>query len=168
MTAPAGDGAPTISDDEAQLHLALAASAEEVEKWKSFSRQHEERAKANAKAAEQLAELQKNGMTDPQKVLSLQGEIAQLQAQFKQGQLENARLAIVAKHGLTPEDASFLTGETPDEIDASAARLAARIGATPNGQQQQRMPDLRQGPRGPAGQAATGSDILRSLARPGR
>lgn len=166
-TGTSGDGAQ-ISDAEAQLHIALAAAAEEAEKWKTLSRKNETNATKNADAARQLAELQAKGMSDPQKVLALQGEIAQLQSQFKQGQLDNARLQSIGRHGLTPEDAPFLTGETPEEIDQAAAALAARFKA-----QGDTKPanggfntDFRQGTRGnPGGNSKmSGNDLIRAMA----
>lgn len=160
-----------VSDNEAQLHLALAAQAEELEKWKAMSQKTERQAKSNADAAKQLAELQAKGLSDPQQVLALKGELATLQSQFKQGQLDNARLASISRHGLSAEDAPFIPGETPEEIDENAAKLSARIksqieaaggkqGGTGFGT------DFRQGTRGnPGGNSKmTGNDLIRAMA----
>lgn len=158
-----------LSDGEAQLHIALAAQAEELEKWKSMSQKTEKQAKQNADAARQLAELQAKGLSDPQKMLALQGELANLQTQFKQGQLDNARLQSIGRHGLTPEDAPFLSGETPEEIDQAASALAARFKAQADAAGKPTNgfgTDFRQGTRGNPGgnQQMRGNDIIRAMA----
>lgn len=165
-TGGTGDGA-TISDAEAQLHIALAAAAEEAEKWKTLSRKNESQATKNADAARQLAELQAKGLSDPQQVLALKGELATLQSQFKQGQLETARFQSIGRHGLTPEDAPFLTGETPEEIDQAAALFAARLKAQGDAKPAGGFgTDFRQGTRGnPGGNSKmSGNDLIRAMA----
>lgn len=161
-----GENAP--SETEVALQQALAAQADELEKWKAMSKKTENQAKANADAAKQLAELQAKGLTDPQKMLALQGELAALQSQFKQGQLDNARLQSIGRHGLNPEDAPFLTGETPEEIDQAAAALAARFKAQggAGGTQNGFGTDFRQGTRGnPGGNSKmNGNELLRAMA----
>lgn len=49
--------------------MEMAESSGDLEKWKSLARKHEERAKANAQAAKELAELKQSMLTDTEKAL---------------------------------------------------------------------------------------------------
>lgn len=57
--------------------------------------------------------------------------------------VELARLRAAMKHGLAEDDLDLLGSGTPDEIEARAARLAERIGATAGGPPPSRRPAER-------------------------
>lgn len=66
--------------------------------------------------------------------LSAEGKAArdleELQTNFAQAQTQNARLqALVDNPGLQAEDLELIAGSTPEEIQANAAKLAARLGS---------------------------------------
>ncbi|MGC5319307.1 hypothetical protein ACPXB5_11275 [Micromonospora arida] len=52
---------------------------------------------------------------------------AEARREATQARQEAARTAAIAKHGLTDADAEWLRGESAEEIEASAAKLAARF-----------------------------------------
>ncbi|MEV1157727.1 hypothetical protein AB0J27_20245 [Micromonospora chokoriensis] len=52
---------------------------------------------------------------------------AEARREAAQARQDAARVAAIAKHGLTEADAEWLRGETAEEIEASAAKLAARF-----------------------------------------
>jgi hypothetical protein len=95
----------------------------EAEKWKSFARKHEDAAKANAEKAKRLDEFEESQKTEQQKFADAAAKAAETAAEL-------ARVKAAVKHGLSEEDLDLLgTHGTPEEIDARAERLAARIKA---------------------------------------
>lgn len=53
-------------------------------------------------------------------------ELEQVVAERDEARLETARTRAIHTHNLGPGDVEFLTGTTPEVIEAQAARLAAR------------------------------------------
>jgi hypothetical protein len=99
----------------------------EAEKWKSFARKHEDAAKANAEKAKRLDEFEESQKTEQQKYADA---AAKAEAKATATAAELARVKAAVKHGLSEEDLDLLgTHGTPEEIDARAERLAARIKA---------------------------------------
>lgn len=97
----------------------------EAEKWKTFSRKHEDSAKANADKAKRFEEFEESQKTELQKHADA-AEKAKAEAAITAAEL--ARVKAAVKHGLTEDDLELLgTHGTPEEIDARAERLAARI-----------------------------------------
>lgn len=103
--------------------------AAEVAKWKEFARRNEARAKENAEKAKRLDELEEASKSEQQK---LSEAAAQAREEASATAVELAQLRAAVKHGLSDEDLDLLGSGTPEEIDARAERLAARIkGVTP-------------------------------------
>lgn len=97
----------------------------EAEKWKSFARKHEDTAKANAEKAKRFDEFEESQKTEQQK---LADAAAQAEARANETAAELARVKAAVKHGLTEDDLDLLGSHgTPEEIDARAERLAARL-----------------------------------------
>lgn len=98
--------------------------AKELEKWKSLSRQNEERAKRNAEAAKNWQEYENSRKTEEQKA---QEERERIIAERDSAKLEAARYRAATEHGLSPEDLELLDGVPADQLEDRAARLAERL-----------------------------------------
>lgn len=124
----------------------------EAEKWKSFARKHEDAAKANADKAKRFDEFEESQKTEQQK---LSDKAAAAEAKASMTEAELARVKAAVKHGLTEDDLELLGAHgTPEEIDARAEKLAARIKAV---EAAKPKPDFGGGDRG--GDVATGGQI---------
>ncbi|WP_051432595.1 hypothetical protein [Promicromonospora kroppenstedtii] len=121
-TAPA----PTAEDLAAQL-----------EEWKGHARKHEDKAKANAKAATELAELKRSSMSDAEKAAAdlAAGSQALTDAVTRAETAEAAliRYKIAVDLELSKEDVTVLDGVQGDEktLRALAERLAGRKSPAP-------------------------------------
>jgi hypothetical protein len=102
--------------------------AAELEKWKGLSRKHEDRAKANADAAAELAKIREANMTEDQKRAEREASLVEQNAGLA---AELARTRAAVTHGLTAEDLEALEGIPADKVEAVAARLAARTPVIP-------------------------------------
>ena len=92
--------------------------------WKSRAREWEKRAKANASAADRLAELEESQKSETQKLADAKAKAEQDAAAAKADAL---RWRIAAKHGISDEDAElFLTGGDEETLSAQAERLSQR------------------------------------------
>lgn len=101
----------------------------EVEKWKNLSRKNEDRAKENSEAAKRLAEIEESQKTEQQKLVDAKAAAEKVAAETA---TELARMKAAVKHGLSEDDLDLLGSGTPEEIEARAERLAARLkGTTP-------------------------------------
>jgi seryl-tRNA synthetase len=115
------DATPTVEELTAQL-----------EEWKSNARKHEDRAKANKAAAEELAELKRAQMTDAQKAeADRQAATEALTAATKRAEDAEARLTrykLAVELELSKEDAAALEQIQGDEatLRALAERLAGK------------------------------------------
>lgn len=97
----------------------------EAEKWKQFARKHEDSAKTNADKAKRFDEFEESQKTEQQKLVDA---AAKAREEATATTAELARVKAAVKHGLTEDDLELLgTHGTPEEIDARAERLAARI-----------------------------------------
>ncbi len=118
----AGDKAGTGDGDAVEVLTA------DRDKWRALARKNEDRAKANAAAAQALkdVEAERDALkADNEARGSREGDL----------EAENSRLLAALKHGLAESDLRFLKGVPADEIDAAAADLAARVGRTPGGRE---------------------------------
>lgn len=97
----------------------------EAEKWKSLSRKHEERAKANATAAEKLQEIEEAKKSEQEKLTEAKEAAAKEAADAKR---EAARLRVALSKGLTETQAKRLVGDTVEELEADADELLADFG----------------------------------------
>lgn len=138
-TTPADD-AGTAPVDSAQETEAQA----EVD-WKSKSREWEKRAKANADAAQRLAELEDAQKTETQRLADAK---AAAETEAATARAEALRWRIAAKHGISDEDAeTFLTGGDEESLTRQAERLAALAQPNEDRQSPGPRPDLSQGSR---------------------
>jgi hypothetical protein len=115
----------------------------EAEKWKTFARKHEDTAKANADKAKRFDEFEESQKTEQQKLTDA-ATAAKAEADATKAEL--ARVKAAVKHGLTEDDLDLLGSHgTPEEIDARAERLAARLKAAGDNKPK---PDFGGGNRG--------------------
>lgn len=110
QTAPAGD----TGGDEA------TAEPDTVEYWRSRARSNEKRAKANAEAARTLP-----GVIAERDELA--AELAELRARVAEREEAELRAEIVAARHLPADIADRLQGETREELEADADRLAEAL-----------------------------------------
>jgi len=97
----------------------------EAEKWKAFARKHEDTAKANADKARQFDALEESQKSEMQKAAE-RTAAAEAEAATSRGELAVMRAAV--KFGLSADDLDLLgTHGTPEEIEARAEKLAARL-----------------------------------------
>lgn len=115
----------------------------EAEKWKAFARKHEDAAKANADKAKRFDEFEESQKTELQKAADA---AAKAKADADATRAELARMQAAVKHGLSEDDLDLLgTHGTPEEIEARAERLAARLKAA---EANKPKPDFGGGDRG--------------------
>jgi hypothetical protein len=131
-TQPTGQqqpGSETQTGDSTEGGTVSRTPAEEAAFWKTQSRKHEDRAKANNEAATKLRKLE-----DAQKSeLQLATERAErAEAAAANSASERHRLLAAATHGLTPELVDFLGSGTEQEIFDRAEALNTQIDAAAN------------------------------------
>lgn len=143
----------------------------EAEKWKATSRKNEDRAKANASAAKELADLKTSMMSDTEKAVELARQQARAEALAEVGgELVDAAVrTAVADRGVDVDAllegldrTRFLTDEGKADT-AAIGEWVDRIIPKSTG-----VPDLGQGTRGtPGSQVPLGSDPLEAILRKG-
>lgn len=143
--------------------------AAEVEKWKTQSRRHEDRAKANAKAAKELEDLKRSSMTEmEQAIANARAEAATEAAKTYGGRLVDAEVRAATAGRNLDVDAlldgldrtRFLTDDGDPDRDAITAWVD-RIAPQPDEPADPARPfvvDIGQGTRGDA--PALNSDPL--------
>jgi hypothetical protein len=125
----------TTTDDTGSKNLAA-----ELDKWKAMARKHESASKANADKAKQFDAFEESQKTEQQKLADAK---AAAEADAATTRAELAVLQAAVKHKLASDDLELLgTHGTPDEIDARAEKLAARLKAA------EVKPDFGGGSRG--------------------
>lgn len=131
-TPATGDPAPTEPTSTEQQPPEAGATpkpTETVDYWKAMSRKNEERAVANAKAAERLKEIEDRDLSDLQKAQRDREELAARLASIEQ---EAVRNRVALNKGLPAEIAATLNGSNEEELAAHADRLLAwRSNQTP-------------------------------------
>lgn len=101
-----------------------AATAKPEIDWKAKSRDWEARAKANSKAAEELAALKQSQMTEQER---LTAQLTEAHAAAETARTEALRLRVAVRHAISDEDAElFLTGTDEATLIRQAERLATR------------------------------------------
>lgn len=110
---------PTGAEPEPQEDHAAEAA-----KWKALARKHEAAAKANATAAQKLAEIEDAKKTAEQK---LQDQLTEAHAKLAAFEVGDIRRGAAAEAGLPPELSEFITASDPEEALAQAKRLAERV-----------------------------------------
>lgn len=114
---------------------------ETVDYWKQMSRKNEERAAANAKAAEKLKEIEDRDLSELQRAQRDREEALTRLASIEQ---EAVRNRVALAKGLPAEIAATLSGANEEELAAHADRLIAWRSNLPPANPR---PDLGQGPR---------------------
>lgn len=141
----AGTDAPAEKTPEEKLADALA----EVETWKANSRKHEDRAKANKKAADELASLKAANATPDE-------QLAEAQRVAAEATRSLARYKVAAETGIP---ADLITGDDEDAMRSFAEALKAFRGEQPTPKTGPK-PDPSQGPKAPVKKSA--SEIARA------
>jgi len=90
------DTGDTTSTPEPTIEEQLAAAQAEAEKWKTTSRKHEDRSKANAQAARELEELRRTSMSETEKAIAEARDAARAEAAREFG----TRIAVEALRGV--------------------------------------------------------------------
>lgn len=144
----------------------------EVDKWKAQSRKHEERAKANSKAADELEQLRKQSMNEQERAVAEAKALGRAEALAEvSGQLVDAAVKVAAA-GRLEDDAldTLLDGldrakflDESGQVDkAKVGAFVERIAPKPSEDTGTALfPDLGQGARGNA--AGNGDPLLRDL-----
>jgi hypothetical protein len=99
-------------------------SAAELAHWRDMARKNETRARENAKAAKELAELKRQGMSDLEKA---QAEAAEAKRERDEARADHARVMAAATHDLPVELIDYLGSGTDDEINERAEVIAGAI-----------------------------------------
>jgi hypothetical protein len=143
-TAAVDDGTSATTDIEALRTRA--------DKWKALARKHEQQAKSNAAAAQELAAIKESQKTEHQK---LADKLAAAEKELAGYRLNEMRTQAVREAGMDADMAEFLTATDPDSAAKQAKTLARRL-APPK-------PNLQQGARPTA--AAVSQDMNAWLRR---
>ena len=97
---------------------------ETVDFWKQKAREQEARAKANATAAQRLAEIEESQKSEAQKQAD---RIAAAERQAAEAAAESLRYRAAARHGIDEEHFDLLGTGTQEDIDARATRLGSLL-----------------------------------------
>ena len=101
--------------------------ASELERWKANSRKNERRARENAAAAKELAEIKKAGMSDAER---LQAELAEATRERDEARTTHNRVMAAAAHDLPVELIDYIPSGTEDEMNDHAETIARVIQET--------------------------------------
>jgi hypothetical protein len=144
----------------------------EVEKWKAQARKHEERAKANAKAAQELDEFRKQSMSETEKAIELARTEGRREALTEAGgKVAAAEIRAAATGRMNDEQVSTLLEnvnlarfvDDAGEVDRDAV-VAFVDGIAPQPTEQPTVPvDLGQGARTGGTLPLNGDPLLRDL-----
>lgn len=115
---------------------------ETVDFWKTKARENEKRAKANADAAQRLAQLEESQKTNEQR-LTERAETAERRIPELEG--ENRRLRVAIAKGLPADLIDRLRGDSEEEIAADADALLALVAPPQTTTAPGPRPDLSQG-----------------------
>jgi hypothetical protein len=124
------EDAGTVSDDiteDGQEGAEEPDLAAQLADWKSKARQWENRSKANAKAASELAEIKKAGMSDAEKA---QAELAEVTRERDEARTTHNRVMAAAANDLPVELIDYIPSGTEDEMNDHAETIARVIQET--------------------------------------
>lgn len=88
--------------------------------WKAEARKWEQRAKANKDAAARLQQFEDAQKSEQEKLTE---KLSATEKRAVEAELRAARLEVATSKGLPMASVKFLTGDTPDELSASADEL---------------------------------------------
>lgn len=89
----------------------------EVKKWKTFARRHEQRAKENYDKLQEFEDAQKSDIE------KLSERAAKAEQDRAEASLQVARMQIAIDYKLTMDEAKRLQGKTPEELEEDAEEL---------------------------------------------
>lgn len=112
------------TDQSAQTETDDVDYKAKYEETLAHSRKHETRAKENAAAAKELAEIKKSRMSDDEKRAASEKAIAE---RAEAAERKAALLQAAFDHSLTKDDLELLDGVPADKIDERAKKLAERL-----------------------------------------
>ncbi len=146
-----GQNSPSLEELQAQLAAERAKNAkfeDEAFKAREKERKRKEQELADKTALETKLKEQGEFKTLADQLaaekLQLEQEIAQRDAEIAKRDHEALRAKVATKHGLAPELAMRLSGQTEDELNADAAMLKKIVGEQV---QQARQPGNSPGPK---------------------
>lgn len=134
-------------------------------------REAAKQAKAEAKAAKEelaalKAQLDKLEKASQPADVQLREELDALKSELALERLSTARAKVAATHGLTEEQASFLAGNTADELEASAVKLTAAFAAEPRAYESNRPREVyKAGGANQSGPGTNYGDLAEQLRR---
>lgn len=138
---PVGDeGVETSSTDSTDSANDSTDYRAEADKWKALSRKHEAQSKQNAKAAARLKELEDANKSDLEKAQAASQE-SDRRAQAAEAKAERYEVAL--EKNVPSNLMKFLTGETREEIEASADELLEALKPDTGGENQSGRPKER-------------------------
>jgi hypothetical protein len=113
---------------------ATPPAPEPAEEPQTYSKEYVQRLRSEAanyrtKAAALEDAENKRKLAEMSEADRLKAQLAEAEARAKTLEVKTLRIEALAKHGLTPEDIQFLTGEEASVIDTQAEKLAARLKA---------------------------------------
>lgn len=114
----------TATDQSAQTETDDVDYKAKYEETLAHSRKHETRAKENAAAAKELADIKKSRMSDDEKRAAIE-KAAVERAEVAERRAALAEAAIT--HGLSKDDLELLDGVPADKIEDRAKKLAERL-----------------------------------------
>lgn len=159
MTQPAPDAPATDAPVTPDTDAPQPKPTETVDFWKQKAREQEARAKANAKAAERLAEIEEANKTEAEKTAE---RLAAAETAAAQARSEALRLRIASRFQIDDEDADlFLTGTDEETLIKQAERLAVRT----DKQKRQGTVPREGGNRNPGGSQSDEREFVRNLFR---
>lgn len=132
------------SDAPAADEVLGDAGKRALEREREARKRAEAEAKANADAARRLAEIEESQKTETQK---LTDKLTATSTQLSELSVENARLRVALRHGLTEDQARRLIGSTEEELDEDAGKLKESLGLTSSEEESTSVPALPQRPR---------------------
>ena len=103
---------------------------QQLAKWKAMARKHEGQARANAKAAERLAQLEDANKTELERAKE---RAEKAEAAAKTADARAMRLEVAQAKGLSLSLATRLQGATREELEADADDLLKEMQPTGNG-----------------------------------
>jgi hypothetical protein len=132
---------PEVAETPAsEADTATPKPTETVDFWKQKAREQEKRAKENSEAAKRLTELEESQKTEYQRLTD------RADAEYRRAQEAEMKLLrheVAAETGVPATALRFLTGNTREEIEASAKDVLDLIGDA--GKPRTPKPDLNQG-----------------------
>ena len=151
-----------MSDESTQLEAEVSDTPEADEKTFSadYVKQLREEAAAYRTQKNTLeSKLKEYEDRDKTELEKLQERAERAEQELESARVEQTRLTVAAKHGITADHLDLLTGSTEEEIDAKASKLASLITT-------QKPERVRVGEQGePAPPALNGDGIEDALKR---